>query len=184
MDDLALKNEILKKISIVDELEGAFFDIPFGNSQFQIQNFIVNAALTPERAYRAIGLAIFAKIQALRETYYKLKKEEIDIEELREKVDCFEASVYDKRRAAVEIEQKTDARRYTRKLVNDALAELDFLYEAYQKLPRFSRAEFEAAEKKYFEIKLQKQIKGITGALESLDNMSGDVLADIKRIDE
>lgn len=174
MSDLAQK--ILNKISIENELESAFFDIPFGNSQFQIRNFIVNAAHTPERAYRAVGLTIFEKIRALKEAYYKIKKENIDIEELEEKIADRESSVYDVRRWKIDIEQKIDARRYTRKLVNDALAELDCLYKIYKKLKPISRAEFEAKEETYFKIKLQKHANGITGALESLDNMSAGFL--------
>ena len=45
-------------------------------------------------------------------------------------------------------------------------------YTAYKELPKFTREEFEAGERKHFEIKLKKQAQGITGALESLDNMN------------
>ena len=170
------EDKIIKHTSIAAELEEAFFDIPFGNSAFQIKNFIMNAQHTPERAYRAIGLTISAKIKALKETYYNLKKENINIEELEEKIANPATSKYDRARHKLEIEQKMENRSYTRKLVNDALVEIDCLYAAYKKLPQFTRTEFEAGEKKYFEIKLKKQAAGITGALESLDNMTVDLL--------
>ncbi len=156
---------------VIEEYEEAFFDIPFGNSQFQIENFIINQAHTPERAYRAIGLAMRAKIQALREAYYTLKKQDIDIEEAQEKIEGKYFTKWEKKRAAVDLEQKQEMRRDTKKLVNDALAELSFLYAAFKKFPRYTRLEFEAGEEKHYRIRLMKQALGIQGPLESLDNM-------------
>ncbi|OGP87134.1 MAG: hypothetical protein A2031_07980 [Deltaproteobacteria bacterium RBG_19FT_COMBO_43_11] len=167
---------ITAQTGIIAEIETAFFDIPFGNSAFQIQNFIINAQYTPERAYRAIGLTISTKIKALKEAYYGLKKENIDIEELQEKIADPATGKYDKARAELEIEKKKENRNWGKKLVNDALAELECLYVAYKKLPKLTRAEFEAGERKHFEIKLKKQAAGITGALESIDNMNVDLL--------
>jgi hypothetical protein len=160
---------------VIAEYEEAFFDIPFGNSKFQIENFIINGAHTPERAYRAIGLTMRAKIQALREAYYALKKQEVDIEEAQEKVASAYHTKWEKKRAAIEIEQKEEMKRDAKKLINDALAELSYLYAVFQKMPRFTRDQFEAGERKYFEIRLQKMAAGIQGALESLDNMGVDV---------
>lgn len=160
---------------VIEEYEEAFFDIPFGNSKFQIENFIVNAAHTPERAYRAIGLTMRAKIQALKEAYYSLKRQEVDIEEAREKVASNYHTKWEKKRAAIDIEQKEEMKRDTRKLINDALAELSFLYAMLKKMPRFSRQQFEAGERRYFEIRLQKMAVGIQGPLESLDNMGVDI---------
>lgn len=176
-ENFALEQKILNKINIAEELEEAFFDIPFGNSQFQIRNFIVNASLTPARAYRAVGLEIMKKVQALRETYFTLQKGNIDIEELEERIADPKVSAYDKRRARLDIEQKLAGRGYTRKLVQDALAELDCLYKTYKQLPRFTRAEFEAAEGKYFDLKLRRQARGITGAMESIENMRVDLIS-------
>ena len=156
---------------VIKEHEEAFWDIPFGNSAFQIENFIINAAHTPERAYRAIGLTMRAKIQALREAYYNLKKQDVDIEELQEKIDSNWATKWEKRRAVIEIEQKQEMRNDTMKLINDALAELSVLYSVFRKMPRYTRKQFEAGERKHFEIRLGKQALGIQGPLESLDNM-------------
>ena len=166
-----ITKELTRVNDIAAELDKAFFDIPFGNSAFQIENFIINAALTPARAYRAIGLGMSTKINDLRDAYYKLKKEDIDIEELRDKLANPAVNRYDRARIGLEIDQKREARRYTHKLINDALAELDCFYRAYKKLPPITRAEFEAEERKHFEIKLGNQAAGITGALESLDNI-------------
>lgn len=41
---------------IVSELYESFDNIPFENSDFQNENFVISSQITPERAYRAIGL--------------------------------------------------------------------------------------------------------------------------------
>ena len=168
-----LKESDLGKV--IEEYEEAFFDIPFGNSRFQIENFIINAAHTPERAYRAIGLTMRAKIQALREAYYNLKRQEVDIGEAQEKVDSQCHTKWEKKRALIDIEQKEEMKRDTKKLINDALAELSYLYAAFKKMPRYTREQFEAGERKHFEIRLNKMALGIQGPFESLDNMGVDI---------
>ena len=160
---------------IVDEYEEAFNDIPFGNSGFQIENFIINAAQTPERAYRSIGLGMRAKINALREAFYGLKKEDIEIEELTAKLKTDQLNDYERRKTILEIERKEEIRRDVRKLIKDAMAELAVFYRIFKKLPRFTREQFEAGERKYFEIRLKKIALGIQGPFESLDNMGMDV---------
>ncbi len=160
---------------IVDEYEEAFNDIPFGNSGFQIDNFIINAAQTPERAYRSIGLGMRAKINALREAFYGLKKEDIEIEELTAKLKTDQLNDYERRKTILEIERKEEIRRDVRKLIKDAMAELAVFYRTFKKLPRFTRKQFEEGERKYFEIRLKKMALGIQGPFESLDNMGMDV---------
>lgn len=159
---------------VIQEFQDAFYDIPFGNSKFQIENFVVNSQHTPARMYRAVGLSSSAKIRALREALYSRKKEEIDIEELEEKIADPLTSKFDKRRFQLDIEQKMENREYTKKLVNDALHELSQYYRIFKSLPKLTRPEFEQEEKKHFKIRLNKAVLGIQGARESLDNMGDD----------
>jgi hypothetical protein len=158
--------------SVIKEIEEAFFDIPFENSQFQTENFVINAQLTPERAYRAIGLRMNNRLRALREAQFSRMKEDIDIDELRAKLSLSEYNKFDKRRFEVDIQQKLSNRAFTDKLINDAIAELNVLYHHFKRLPRFTRQQFEEAEHTYFEQSLTRQLKGIVGAAESLANMT------------
>lgn len=157
---------------VIKEIEEAFFDIPFENSQFQTEHFVINAALTPERAYRSIGLRMNNRLRALREAQFSRMREEVDIDELRAKIDDTDTNQYDRRRAEIDILQKLSNRAFTEKLINDALAELNVLYHHFKKLPRFSRKEFESAEYKYFKENLTRQVNGVVGAAESLTNMN------------
>lgn len=177
---LTTLTELEKVKDVVSNIESAFFDIPFENSDFQNLHFVLGSQVTVERAYRALGLKMYSKIQALRDSKYALLREDIDIEELREKVKNPNTSYFDVKRANLDINQKLENRAYTYKLINDALHELDILYEVFQAMPKISREDFENAEKDHFQIKLERQANGITGAIESKVNMQEDFQRMIK----
>jgi hypothetical protein len=162
-------------VDVIREIEDAFFDIPFENSSFQTEAFVISSQITPARAYRAIGLRMNAKLRALEEAKYGRMKEDIDIEELYEKINDPATSKWDRKRAQIDVEQKLAGRRFTDKLINDALQELNVLYRHFKALPRYTREEFEKEERLHFEQRLQRQIAGIEGAKESLVNMIDDM---------
>ena len=158
---------------VVKEIEEAFFDIPFENSQFQTEHFVINAQLTPERAYRAIGLRMHNRLRALREAQFSRMREDVDIDELRAKLSLSETNKFDRRRFEIDIQQKLSNRAFTEKLINDAIAELNVLYHHFKRLPHYTRQQFEAGEREHFHQSLTRQMKGIVGAAESLTNMQG-----------
>lgn len=160
--------------TILQELETAFYDIPFENSDFQNSMFVVAAQQTPGRAYRAIGLRMFTKIRAIKELTFARRLEEIDIQEKQELIDNEQANKFERMRAQVEIEKMVDQRAWTDKLLNDALKELGCLYSEFKKLPAITREQFENEERLHFQMKLERQAQGHTGALESLANMNSD----------
>lgn len=160
--------------NVLSELETAFYDIPFENSDFQNSMFVVAAQQTPGRAYRAIGLRMFAKIRAIKELNFARRLEEIDLQEKQELVNNEQASKFDRMRAQVEIDKMLDQRAWTDKLLNDALKELGCLYTEFKKLPAITRDQFEQEERLHFQLKLERQARGQVGALESLANMNGD----------
>lgn len=162
--------------SVLSELEAAFYDIPFENSNFQNSTFVVAAQQTPGRAYRAIGLRMFAKIRAVKELGFSRRLEEIDIAEKQSKIDDPNTTQFDRLRAQVEIDKILDQRNWTDKLLNDALSELGCLYNEFKKLPTYTREQFEEEERVHFQLKLERQAQGQTGALESLANMNTDVM--------
>lgn len=158
--------------TILAEIEAAYADIPFGNSDFQNRAFVMAGELTPARAYRHIGLRMFNRIQAIKELEYGRAKEDIDLDEMRALIASPDASIYDKRRSELEIQKILDQRAYQDKLLSDAIAELTCLYTEFCKLPRYTRAEFEAEEREHFSLRLQRQMQIGDGAAASLANMS------------
>ncbi len=157
------------------EIEQAFFDIPFENSDYQNEVFVLASQITPERAYRALGLRMHAKLRALRENFFGEKKRLITLGELQEKIASPDFSKWDKMRFEVEIEEMNSNLHYTEKLKNDAIKELDCLYKHFKALPQFSREQFELGERNHFEQRLTRNASGLNGPTESLVNIANDM---------
>lgn len=175
-----MKNEIItleNSHDVIAEIENAFFDIPFENSKFQTESFVIGGQITPERAYRAIGLRMHAKLRALNEAKFGRMKEQIDLDEIDYKIQSASIDNFEKRRQEVKKQEILSNRKWTDKLINDALQELNVLYEHFKKLPKYTRSQFEQGEKLHFEQRLNRQALGLEGAKESLINMQEDIQA-------
>lgn len=158
--------------NILNEVENAFFDIPFENSRYQTKMFVIQAQQTPARAYRSIGLQMMGKIQAIKEMKYSRDLEDVDIDEWQSLIESTDTSAFEKRRLNIKIRKALDGRSYTDKLLNDAIIELNCLYDEFQKYPKYTREIFESEEEEHFSLKLANQIKsGGNGALMSLETM-------------
>lgn len=160
--------------NVLERLELAFFDIPFENSDYQNKAFVVAAQQTPGRAYRAIGLRMFAKIRAVKEYKFGQEKSQIDIEEKEAKIADPDTNEFDRRRLRLDIAQIQDGQKWGEKLLNDALRELDCLYAEFVKYPQYTREQFEAEEVVHFDVRLNRALHA-QGALESLMNMREDL---------
>ena len=176
---------------VLEELELAFFDIPFQNSDFQTKAFVVAAQQTPGRAYRAVGLQMFSKIEAIREHKFQVQMRGIDKEEKLEKMEDSATSEFDRRRLRLELAHAESGARYAEKLLNDAVHELNILYAEFNRLPKYTRAQFEAEEPAHFRAKLARQLTSagpkeallnMTEDLPSMDLRIGNALSEMKRL--
>jgi hypothetical protein len=174
MQDLVVAEK--KVEDVLAEIEGAFFDVPFGNSDFQMHAFVIAAQQTPGRAYRAIGLELMSKINAVKEFIFSQEKMKIDLEELEYKIALDSTSEFDRRRHRLEITRLQSGQAWQNKLLNDQMHLLDLLYAEFKKFPRYDRAKFEGEEAGHFDARLKRQIER-SGAVESLDNMHIDMKA-------
>lgn len=158
--------------SILTAIQSAFYDIPFENSDYQNQAFVITAQITPARAYRSIGLKMMAKIQAIEELKFNRKKEDIDIIRHKKTLKSWFTTSYKRQMAVIELEHIAQQRRWGDKLLNDAIHELNYLYAEFCKYPRYTREQFEAQECEHFSMRMKKQIEACgNGAVESLLNM-------------
>ena len=162
--------EIKKYENLLEEINKDFMDIPFGNSLFQIKNFVLKSAETPQRLYRTLGLYMTSKIQSLKEAQYSAEESAIDLEELNYKLNSCHDD-FEKRRIRLKIRKINDGVESSKKLIKDAIVELDYCYSIYKDLPKFTREEFENAEIEYYSKNLHKQAVGLTGAHEALYNL-------------
>jgi hypothetical protein len=159
---------------VLAEIEAAYLDVPFGNSDFQNRAFVMAAEHTPARAFRAIGLRMFDRIRALKESAFQERLTAIDIEEKEARIADPDTSDFDRRRLRIEIEKILDGKTYADKLKGDALRELECLYAEFKKLPHYTREQFEAEEHAHFQERLTRQLNQ-NGAQQSLANMSVDL---------
>lgn len=161
---------------ILDEIHEAFFDIPFDNSAYQTEVFVLAASITPERAYRSIGLRMSAKIRALQESQHTLAEHQIDVDETTEKIAAGKLDKFEIRREKIKQEKAIIGLQFSSKLVNDSIIELNILYKHFKALPKFTREQFEAGERRHFTERLTRQ-HSLSGDQQSLINMDEDTQA-------
>lgn len=119
-------------------------EVPFGNSDTQNRQAIVNDEKTPYRAYRHAALRVMNRLEALREANYNLRKREIEIKMLLEEKQ--HASELRCEMIDLEIEHKRSGDPYAKKLIADAIREIESLWPVIQSLGKVSRKEFEQGE--------------------------------------
>lgn len=160
--------DLPKILQLDEDLNKRFAPIPFGNSLFQNENFVVNAQYTPARAYRAIGLALSARIRALKEAYFSHQRALVGIAELEEQLTDSMLGKYDRIRKELDLQEKQSNVSYLEKLVKDAAFEVETFSSMLKKFPEYTREQFEAEERLHFEQRLKLQAAGIQGAHDSL----------------
>lgn len=143
MDKLQEVDKILK------EIEKMKREVPFGNSDFQIQNFIAND-ITPERCFRNTILQLNQKIVALHESKFRRERYVIDIDEAKDSLNKDSIDVFEKRRLSVLIEEKGFYLKNEEKLIDDCIRECNIYYFVLKKLPDIDRNKFEEAERDYW----------------------------------
>lgn len=176
-DEQSLQTTIDNFLAFVDE-------IPWGNSDWQNRQAIINMELTPERAYRHASLRIMNRLHALNESYYAIKKDNVQIERLqRRKIRLSEStsqidnpdSDLDKEDIDIEINQILSRRAYQQKLIKDAIKEVESLAPIIQSTGKLTREQFETAEAGHFKKKYENQIIGKPEALLGLEAMGLDI---------
>lgn len=148
-------------------------EIPFGNSNFQNQFFVIWYEHSNPRVYRAAALYISSKLEALLETYYNLKKQNIDIELLKREIAKLEAEKpenYDLliEKKKLEIEEKNARLIHLEKLIKDAIVEIESLWPIIAEMWKITRAEFEAAEEEHYRKKMKFELENPNWYIQSL----------------
>lgn len=161
-------------MDVIKEIEDAFYEIPFEHSDFQIENFIIGAQITPERAYRTIGLTLHKKLIVVQEHMYNARIDEIEENKLRAEIDAMDKDDPEREIKEIRLLKKNIHKPMMKKLLNDSIRELNLLYHHFKALPKYTRAEFEAGERGYYLESLNRQRLELTGAKEALINMLDD----------
>jgi hypothetical protein len=153
--------------NVIDLVE----EVPFGNSDFQNRLAIVDGELSPHRAYRHAALRIIDRLKALNECYYDLRVRAVEIKKLERKLET-ETDPLERELIQIEIDRKKSEIPYIRKLVKDAIREVEVLYPVLEKIGKMTREEFESCEKDHFKKKLLNLLNGKNDAVLSLEAIS------------
>lgn len=160
-----IKTEIKEKIKtptgisqIMTQILELTDEIPFGNSDFQNKISLIECELFPHRAYKMVALKIIDRLSALSECYYNLKEKEIEIKKLQRQLEK-ETDELEKELIQIKIEKILNSFPYTKKLIKDAIHEIDELLPFLLSIGKISRKEFEEKEQEYFKTKIKIQEK-------------------------
>lgn len=127
------------------------YNVPFGNSVFQIRNF-TNGGETPHRRYRHCLLQLNQKHRAMKECEFRRRRLDIDIAEINERIETAEG--FEKQRLEIDLEEKQYYLTAEIKLIADCAIEIAAYEQILKTLPQFTREEFEQNEQKYWEKRL------------------------------
>ena len=127
-------------------------NIPFGNSDWQNRHAIVNEELTPYRALRHSLLRIMNRFEALRHARYELRKRDIEVRQLQRALSK-SSDPLERELIELEIEHKLETDAYTKKLIYDAVREIESLWPVIESVGVVSREEFERQEAEHFQRK-------------------------------
>lgn len=135
----------------IEELKAKMRNVPFGNSVFQNKTF-TDGKETQERRYRHCLLQINQKLNALQECQFSRRRAEIDILEIEDKKTM--SAGFDKDRLEVDLDEQKYHLNIQEKLIEDAIIELKTYSDELDRLPDFTREEFELAEYGYWNKRL------------------------------
>jgi hypothetical protein len=121
-------------------------NIPYGDSLFQIENFIV---VGPDgRKIRTCQLQLRKKLQAIEECKLRRRRLDIDKREKEEKLQTAEG--YEKERLQIDLDEIQYKLESEIELIEDCVIEARYYQGIIYSLPKMTREEFEAEEKGYW----------------------------------
>lgn len=176
-------NEIdkkLDKLSLEDikyEMAKRSKEIPFGHSDFQNRVLMENSNYgVPTRNYRTLLMACWKKLIDLEATEIQLKKDQIKLEGLKDKLNTLQTSrskdEVEKKLLELDIRLILSSLPYTEKLVNDAIDEFSYLYGRIKEYPEITRDQFEDMEEFYYRKRFKEQAElGDSGSIACLNQM-------------
>lgn len=137
------------------EVMAAIDEIPFGNSGFMITDLILKHP-SDSRNYRQVLLEIWEKYKALKEAQFRRRRHYITRKqkqiELENEKDPLKSQLIE-----IDIEEQDFKISIEDKMIKDAMVELRLYHSVYKKMPKLTRAEFEASEPEHHRKKAVQQ---------------------------
>lgn len=161
-------------MAIEDFMLEKMFNIPFENSHAQTDS-VIEDCLTPQRAYRMLGLRFLARYQDLRRCSIQRRKAQNKVKQLQKKLEETQEELK-REEYQLEIEEITVGWDYEDKLANDCKQELMHLLKRLKQLPCYDRKDFEDSDVAWLAMKQDPSRRPSTSVLELMD--TGQALKD------
>jgi hypothetical protein len=142
---------IQKYSNVIENINQRYQDIPFGNSKWQMDSLIA-AEQTPERAYRHLLINFQKRFNDLKSCSINRRKAENKVKQIQRQIEK-ETDELILEELSLEIEEITCGWEYENKLAKDCVVELEYMNSMIEKLPRFTKDEFEAGENEHFKLR-------------------------------
>lgn len=169
--------------NIVDIVE----EIPFWNSDFQNQKLMINTEWSTHRWFRTAWLHILDKLNALKEAKASFNENEIEVERKKRKIKRLELKKpedYDLDIGLLEIQisKIENSYSYNRKLVKDAIAEINSVLPFFNSIGKLTKEQFESKEEEHYLKRLSNQLANKHESLKSLNGMWFDLVKDWEQL--
>jgi hypothetical protein len=171
---------------IYEEYESRFYDIPFENSQVQNRaNLLEGREFSPGRRYRATGLRLRSRLNDLANLYFQKRRDAVKVAKLNDTIKNSEDQ-YEVEFAKIDLEEMQYQERDIKKLLNDALVEIETLLDSARAIGHVGRKEFEQQEIQHFTGKNGQQVgmmlERIVKDVEFIDNPTVLQLKDVEKL--
>lgn len=138
-------------MDIGSQVLSQFMGIPFENSNVQTDN-IINSSLTPERAYRMLGLRFVKRWHDLKICSIERERQQAEVESLLGRA-ASTSDEFERRDLKLQADKIMATWGYEDKLAQDCKAELLHIIKRLKQLPAYTREDFEKAEPVWLEMK-------------------------------
>lgn len=142
-----------KKIDKVEELFDEIRELQQNRSNFALEKFVVGQHDKPARQRKQVLDELLVLLDGLNQCVVDYEMTQIDIEELQEKV----SDKFERRRNEIKLREKQRAIKFIELRIIGLVRECNFLLAMLERMPKYTREQFEKEEAEYWESRLSRQ---------------------------
>ncbi len=144
-----------ERIDAIEKLFGEIEELQQNRSNYTLGKFVVGQHDMPARQRKQVLDELLSLLEGLNQCVSMFENTQIDIEELQEPVE----DKYQQRRNEIKLREKELDLRFLKFRMIGLIRECDYLYGLLDKMPKYTREEFEKEEAQYWEKRLTRQAR-------------------------
>ena len=164
-----------ERIDAIEKLFGEIEELQQNRSNYTLGKFVVGQHDMPARQRKQVLDELLSLLEGLNQCVSMFENTQIDIEELQEPVE----DKYQQRRNEIKLHEKELDLRFLKFRMIGLIRECDYLYGLLDKMPKYTREEFEKEEAQYWVKRLNRQFfmmeraGGNAGNLDAIHQLIG-----------